>query len=343
MYIVTLRTPGCSALRLRLVPTGSKSDSPVIPDANRYGTRMKWKVMLLKPDRALQNRGFTWSDDETALLLKLWGGNDAQSELTGTKRNFVVYEKISEAMNHKGFVRTASQCREKIKRMKREYTVTKQHNEQSKGPKKNMRFYEQFEKILFEKEGKNKKATISKSCPNTGRMEAEIEDETKNSTETSWEVRNERKLRKIAPKSTQPKLHESVEKEDVGNPWTPDVVLVEEDVPTVLFDKPSSASTSSLHENLSGKKKRKLSSQMSIFKCMIDSLTLKFMKYQSQFDKKILDKIEELENEHIAMDERIQKMWLEFEEKRRANEREHELNVTAAFQDIMNQFKTNNT
>lgn len=100
------------------------------------------------------DRGFTWSDEETSLLLQLWGANDAQSELTGNKRNFPVYEKISESMSAMGYMRTASQCREKIKRMKREYSLTKQHFDKRTGPKKNMRFFEQFHKILLEKQNR---------------------------------------------------------------------------------------------------------------------------------------------------------------------------------------------
>lgn len=73
----------------------------------------------------------------------------------------------------------------------------------------------------------------------------------------------------------------------------------------------------------------------------MDTLTLKLMKYQTESDARILTKIEELENQRTAMDERIQKMWLEFEEKRRIEEREHELNIMKIFQDIMNQMKEN--
>ncbi|GFT81751.1 uncharacterized protein NPIL_688681 [Nephila pilipes] len=287
------------------------------------------------------DRGFTWSDDETALLLQLWGGNDAQSELTGNKRNFVVYEKISETMSSMGFLRSASQCREKIKRMKREYTLTKQHNEQTTGPKKHMRFYEQFEKILFEKQSKNQKNASLRFCLNNSGIESEA-DQMEISRKTKSAVRNERKLRKIAPKSVQPKkLHKNDEKEDAGNPWTPDVVLVEEDTPTPLFENQNTASTSSVNGDMMGKKRRKLSTHMSLFKCMMDSLTLKFMKYQADFDKKVLNRMEELENERTAMDERIKKMWMDFEEKRKVDEKEHELNIMNTFQDIMNQLKPN--
>lgn len=81
---------------------------------------------------------------------------------------------------------------------------------------------------------------------------------------------------------------------------------------------------------------------MPYLKSMLDTLTLKLIKYQNESDARILTKIEELEHERTAMDERIHKMWLDFEEKRRSDEREHELNVMKIFQDIMNKIKVNN-
>lgn len=75
---------------------------------------------------------------------------------------------------------------------------------------------------------------------------------------------------------------------------------------------------------------------------MLETLTLKLMKYQTESDARILSKIEELENERTAMDERMQKMWMEFEEKRRNEEREHELNIMRIFHNIVNQLNVNN-
>ena len=89
-------------------------------------------------------------------------------------------------------------------------------------------------------------------------------------------------------------------------------------------------------------KKRRLSAELPYLKTMIETLTLKLMKYQTESDARILSKIEELENERTAMDERMQKMWIDFEEKRRSEEREHELNIMKIFQDIMSQLNVNN-
>ncbi|XP_054719131.1 zinc finger and SCAN domain-containing protein 29-like [Uloborus diversus] len=274
------------------------------------------------------DRGFTWSDEETALLLQLWGDTNAQTELTGSKRNFVVYEKISDTMNTMGFIRTASQCREKIKRMKREYTLTKQNNEKSNSSKKSMRFYEQFEKILLEKQSQNQRSTTLKLCPNDSELE---EIECKKSDAPP-------KLIKTKVPIAIGKKRREVET-DTGNPWSPDVVLVEgEGTPSqTLFESQNSASTSITNGDLPSKKKRKISSRISMFKCMMDSLTLKFMKYQTESDERMLNKIEQLENERNAMDERIQKMWMDFEERRSADAREHEINIMNLMQQGLEQ------
>lgn len=288
------------------------------------------------------DRGFTWSDEETTLLLQLWGANDAQSELTGNKRNFPVYEKISESMTSMGYMRTASQCREKIKRMKREYSLTKQHHDKRTGPKKNMRFFEQFHKILLEKQSRTQRNAALKASSSanieSGNGEISI------TNKRTWD-NIERKINTRSRTSNlAQKRNENAEK-DEENPWTPDILLVEgEESPEALFDSPCSPSSKSADGDITEnrKKKCKMSSEIPYLKCMMDTLTLKLMKYQTESDARILTKIEELENERTAMDERIQKMWMDFEEKRRSEEREHELNIMKIFQDIMNQMKVNN-
>lgn len=280
------------------------------------------------------DRGFTWSDEETALLLELWGANDAQSELTGNKRNFPVYEKISESMISMGYIRTASQCREKIKRMKREYSLSKQHLDKRCGPKKNMRFFEQFHKILLAKQIRNQRNSVMKPCSSVADIETEIGDTFPR--KRSWDGCE----RKINTRSRSHKRAEISEK-DEDSAWTPDVLLVEGEESPDTLDNPGSPSGTSVNGGDLSSDGR-LSFEIPYLKCMMDTLAIKLMKYQTESDARILTKIEELENERTAMDERIQKMWIDFEEKRRTDEREHELNVMKIFQDIMKQMKGNN-
>ncbi|XP_055939518.1 uncharacterized protein LOC129969125 isoform X2 [Argiope bruennichi] len=324
------------------------------------------------------DRGFTWMDDETLALIEIFSKEDIQYELNCLKRNIGVYGRIASELAEVGYRRTAYQCREKIKRLRKEYHSSKHCIENNITPKKPMKYFDLVDKIFDrdsssqinnvdlnplssdheeelhltfnheqESDASNSCATIefaasqlpgtSRSTKATGDTDSAILCKNKQK-DASTENRNDCENVSVLNSAH---LYDLSDKEDTGNPWTPDVVLVEQDAPTALFENQSSASTSSMNENLTGRKKRKLSSQMTVFKYMMDSMTLKFMKYQTDFDKKILNKIEELENERSAMDERIQKMWMDFEEKRRVDEKEHELKIMTTFQDIINGMKVN--
>ena len=61
--------------------------------------------------------------------MDFWGDDVIQCQLEGCKRNKDVYKKISRLMQEKGYIKTAVQCREKIKKLKGEYRKIKdQHN-----------------------------------------------------------------------------------------------------------------------------------------------------------------------------------------------------------------------
>ncbi|XP_015908876.2 uncharacterized protein [Parasteatoda tepidariorum] len=278
---------------------------------------------------AAADRGFTWSDEETSILLQLWSNVHAQTNVSnGNKKGINIFEKVSEGMNSMGFLRTTSQCKEKIKRMKREYTVSKQRNQSGRN-KKAMRFFELFEQILETIQLKNSESTIEKStCP-----DKELEVKNRNIYLKKTTLKNDKP--QPQPRSLR-KRSLPVEVEDIPNPWSPDVVIIEE-IPPVSS---TSKSESFKFENGEPSKKKQTldssCSSLSFFKTMMNSLSLKFMKYQTESEEKMLRELEELENERAAMDERIQKMWVDFEERRKIDEREHELKITSSLQEIMN-------
>jgi len=47
-----------------------------------------------------------WSDNETAKLIEIWGGQAIQEQLEGCKRNHDVYDKISREMQKASYART---------------------------------------------------------------------------------------------------------------------------------------------------------------------------------------------------------------------------------------------
>lgn len=92
-----------------------------------------------------------WKDEEVFQLVDCWGDDVIQSQLEGCKRNKQVYEKISKAMQAKGYSRDAVQCREKVKKLKGEYRKIKdKHNKTGTGRKK-WKFFDVLDSALGNK------------------------------------------------------------------------------------------------------------------------------------------------------------------------------------------------
>ncbi|KAG8196604.1 hypothetical protein JTE90_014163 [Oedothorax gibbosus] len=94
------------------------------------------------------DRGFTWMDDETLSLIDIFSTEEIQKELNGSKRNIGIYERIASELSNIGFKRTAYQCREKIKRLRKEYHQVKYCIENNMAPKKQMKYYELVDKLF---------------------------------------------------------------------------------------------------------------------------------------------------------------------------------------------------
>lgn len=65
-----------------------------------------------------------WEDHEVKTLLDLWSNSKVQQELDGTKRNSRVFAWLSDELCRHGILRTASQVRDKLKCLKREYRIS---------------------------------------------------------------------------------------------------------------------------------------------------------------------------------------------------------------------------
>ena len=61
-----------------------------------------------------------WIDEECHKLLELWGEDSIQAQLEGFTRNNHIYEKIAKSMEDSGYIKTDVQCREKIKKLKKD-------------------------------------------------------------------------------------------------------------------------------------------------------------------------------------------------------------------------------
>ena len=90
----------------------------------------------------------SWSDAETFLLLDLWGDEAVQALLEGCTRNRHVYERISGDLQKGGYNRTWSQCRDKLKKIKKEYKKLKDYHEETGRKRKKWRFFDKVDDII---------------------------------------------------------------------------------------------------------------------------------------------------------------------------------------------------
>ena len=89
-----------------------------------------------------------WSDEETFKLIAIWGEDDIQAQINMCKRNSHIYDKITREMKDAGFDRTATQCCNKIKKLRREYRKKKDKKTQTGESNAPWTFFEALDCIL---------------------------------------------------------------------------------------------------------------------------------------------------------------------------------------------------
>ena len=90
----------------------------------------------------------TWSDEETFVLIEIWGEDSIQAMLEGTRRNKDVFVKIAKAIEERGFSKSAVQCSAKIKRLRLEYKQIRDANSRSGRGRTDWKFYNAMDGVL---------------------------------------------------------------------------------------------------------------------------------------------------------------------------------------------------
>ena len=67
------------------------------------------------------NRGRNWSDEEVHCLISVWSDDVVQAELEGCHRNQHVYQRMADELRKHGYDRSWEKCREKVKKLKKDY------------------------------------------------------------------------------------------------------------------------------------------------------------------------------------------------------------------------------
>lgn len=117
------------------------------------------------------DRGFTWMEDETITLIDIFSKEEIQRDLSTCKRNISVYERIARELLDAGYRRTAYQCREKIKRLRKEYHLAKYCMEHDIVNKKPMKHFELVDKIF------NRDSSEPTNSIDFGLLSSDLEDE----------------------------------------------------------------------------------------------------------------------------------------------------------------------
>lgn len=94
------------------------------------------------------DRGATWSDPEVDELLNIWTNENVQAELKEATIKKHIFERIARTLREKGFYRTAEQCREKIKRLKKEYRQAKNNNYRCVRGRATVKFFPRLQAVL---------------------------------------------------------------------------------------------------------------------------------------------------------------------------------------------------
>lgn len=74
------------------------------------------------------NKGVAWLYNEVCALLDVWADREIQRQLSGRLHNMCIYERISRKLRDLGITRSGEQCREKIKKLRRDYKTIVDNN-----------------------------------------------------------------------------------------------------------------------------------------------------------------------------------------------------------------------
>ena len=239
-----------------------------------------------------------WLDDETLKLLELWGEESVQTTLEGCTSNKSIYDKIAAELNSSGYTRTGLQCRERIKKLKKDYKKTKDNLNETGNKRKICKFYEQINDILGDRPSTKPAIVIDSSAE-----QSELTTQTCAASSEDEQEETEDIPGKIDQLKEKGKELEFDKQENPGNE------------PEKEDDKQHTKIEMKKELN---KKKKRLTREERMEKTM-NVVIDKVMKRQRESD----DKFVELEFKRMKMEERL----MEMENERRKEDREFQVRM----------------
>ena len=93
-------------------------------------------------------RGRNWTEEEVYELIDVWSDDIIQSQLEGSQRNQHVYKKISQKLQEKGYERTWDQCRQKMKKLRKDYKDVVDNNGETGRKRKTFKYFDEIDAVL---------------------------------------------------------------------------------------------------------------------------------------------------------------------------------------------------
>jgi len=90
----------------------------------------------------------TWTDTEVFRLLDIWGEDNTQEQLEGSKRNKHVYDRMSEELRVYGIQKNGEQVRCKVKKLRQEYKKIKDGHKETGNKRKQWKYYDKINEIM---------------------------------------------------------------------------------------------------------------------------------------------------------------------------------------------------
>ncbi|XP_074793333.1 uncharacterized protein LOC141976305 isoform X3 [Natator depressus] len=104
--------------------------------------------METDPFKPFVKRAASWSLEHSQILVNLWCEASKTVDFSKSTRNDHLYQQISKKLAALQIFRTSDQCRERIKRLKREYRKTRDKNRFSGNSPMTCPFYDDFDRVL---------------------------------------------------------------------------------------------------------------------------------------------------------------------------------------------------
>ena len=90
----------------------------------------------------------TWTDSEVTRILEIWGEDNTQEQLEGSKRNKHVYDRMVEELHMYGEEKTGEQVRGKVKKLRQEHKKIKDGHKETGNKWKQWKFYDRINDIM---------------------------------------------------------------------------------------------------------------------------------------------------------------------------------------------------